>query len=258
MSRLLREYWERRALVWALARQSLIARYRGTTLGFLWTFLHPLLLFCVYALVFGIYVRVPAENYPAFLIAGLLPWTWFAQGLAIGTTSTLSEAPWIQQGGFSPAIPPLVTTVATCVNFLLTVPILVVVLFFLGVRPSAWLGLVPLMVGLQLLFQLGIVLATSALAVRFRDTIQLVTALLPVWFFMTPVIYPPSLVPEPYTWLLTLNPMAHLVGGFRAAFLGVNPPSWPGLAGAGLAGLVAFALGAAILAALRDRIPEEL
>ncbi len=255
---LLREYWDQRTLVWVLTRRQLIARYRGTALGFLWTFLHPLLLFAVYALVFGVFVRVDLERYPAFLLAGLLPWTWFAQGLAIGTTATLADGPWIRQAAFSPAIPPLVIALSALINFVLELPVVLGILLALGVRPGPSLALLPLVAALQFAFGLGLSLATSALAVRYRDTIQLLQALLPIWFFLTPVIYPLTQVPPRYVWLLDLNPMTHLAVAYQSVLYAGELPSPGRLAAAGACAVAAVVAGSAVLNRLRDRIPEEL
>jgi lipopolysaccharide transport system permease protein len=254
---ILREWLERRVLVAALVRRALIARYRGTSLGFLWTFLHPAMLFAAYALVFGVYVRVDVERYPAFLCAGLLPWTWFAQAAAIGTTSVLADAPFVRQGAFSPALSPLVTSLSTCVNFLLGLPVLVLALALLGAPPTRWLALAPLVGAIQLLFITGVSLGLGALCVRFRDTIQLVQSTLPILFLLTPVAYPAAMVPGRWSWAVELNPLAHLVGAWQAVLLG-RPPEPRALLLALAAALVACVGGAWTLEALRDRIPEEL
>jgi lipopolysaccharide transport system permease protein len=258
MSGIVREWIERRALVDALVRRALIARYRGTSLGFLWSFVHPAILFCAYALVFGIYIRMEVEgSYPAFLCAGLLPWTWFAQAVAMGTTAVLGDAPFVRQGAFSPAVSPLVVAVSTFVNFVLSLPVLLVVLAVLGVSPTPWLGLVPLLAALQLVMCLGCALLLSALCVRYRDTIQLVQALLPILFLLTPVVYPATIVPEPWAWVLRMNPLAQLMMAWQDVFLG-RAPDPIGLLTVGVGAVTAYVVGALVLDALRDRIPEEL
>lgn len=257
MREIVREWLERRVLVAALVRRSLIARYRGTSLGFLWSFLHPALLFVAYALVFGVYVRLDVDRYPAFLCAGLLPWTWFAQSVANGTTSILGDAPFVRQGSFSAAVPPLVLALATFVNFLLGLPVLVVVLLALGAPPTPWLALAPVIAAVQLLFVTGVSLGLGALCVRYRDTIQLVQATLPILFLLTPVAYPAEVVPEPWAWLVRLNPLAHLIEAWRDVLLG-RAPALGGLLGTAAAGLATCVAGAWTLEALRDRIPEEL
>lgn len=258
MLELAREYARQRHLVWVLTQRTLVARYRGTALGFLWTFLHPLLLLVVYALVFGVFVRMDVPHYAAFLFAGLLPWWWFAKTLAVSTTSILGDAPWVRQAAFSPTIPPLVANLAGLVDFALGVPILLVILAWQGAPPRPALAYLPLLCLLQFQLALGMGLALSALAVRFRDTIQLVQAITPLLFFLTPILYPASVVPEGYRWLLTYNPLAHLAQAYQAVLYHGQAPAPLSLAVVFGAGLVACVVGERVLDALRDRIPEEL
>lgn len=255
---IVREWIERRALVGALVRRALIARYRGTSLGFLWSFVHPAVLFVAYALVFGVYVRIEVEgSYSAFLCAGLLPWTWFAQSIAMGTTATLGDAPFVRQGAFSPAVSPLVVVIATFCNFVFSLPVLLVVLAALGTPLTPWLALAPVLALLQLLLCLGGALFLSAMCVRYRDTIQLVQAVMPIVFLLTPVAYPPTLVPEPYTWAVRLNPLAQLMTAWQDVLLG-RAPDPVGLITVAVGATLALVVGAFVLEALRDRIPEEL
>lgn len=251
------EWLERRALVAVLVRRALIARYRGTSFGFLWTFIHPAMLFVAYALVFGVYVRVDVPQYPAFLVAGLLPWSWFSQALAIGTTSILGDGPFIRQGAFPPSVSPLVVAVATFVNFLLSLPVLLLLLAFLGVSPTRWLLLAPVVALVQLLMVLGVSMALSAVCVRYRDVIQLVQSALPILFLLTPVAYPASMVPERWRWMIDVNPIAHLVQVWQQVLLG-QPVDGRQLGVAALSSVVACGAGALVLEGLRDRIPEEL
>lgn len=258
MFRFAAELYSRRTLVWGLTRRALVARYRGTALGFLWTFLHPLTLFGVYVLVFGVYVRLDVPDYAAFLCAGLLPWTWFAQGLAMGTTSALEEAAFLKQAAFPPAVPPLVTCLATGLNFLFALPILLGFLLALGIQPTVWLLLLPALLLVQGALLVGLTLATSALSVRYRDVVQLVQAALPLWFFLTPVVYPASMVPAGFRWLLRANPLAPLIGGYQRALLGRGELDLVGLAIVAAVAAVALLVGARVADAMRDRLPEEL
>lgn len=258
MIELARELAGRRALIWALTRRSLIARYRGTGLGFLWSFLHPALTFAVYVLVFRVYVRIEVEGYAAFLCAGLLPWTWFAQAVAIGTTSILGDAPFVRQPTFSPALSPLVTCLATGVHFACGLPILLGVLLLLGAPLTPWLLLLPLLALVQLGLCYGVCLWTAPLTVRYRDLAQLVQAGLPLLFFLTPVVYPAEMVPAPWSRLLLLNPLAPLIGSYQRVLFSGLAPDPAGLAVAVVAALLLLASGSAVHARLRERIPEEL
>ncbi len=252
------ELWRHRALVWALARRDLVARYRGTALGFLWTFLHPLLYLGVYSLVFDHVAPVGVERYPAFLFAGLLPWTWFSSSLLVSTTSILADAPLVKRAAFPASVPSAVVATGSLVNFLLGLPVLFLVLAFEGVRPTAWVLALPVPIALQFLLGLGLGLGVSALTVRFRDVGQLAAALMPLAFFLTPIVYPAERFPREAAAFLWINPLALLTQSYRSILIdgaAPDPRAVVALAGAAALALVA---GAAVLERLRDRIPEEL
>src|SRR5262249_35346823 len=174
-----RELLKHRALVWALVRRDLIGRYRGTVLGFLWTFLHPLLYLGVYSFVFGRVARIGVDHYEAFLFAGLLPWTWFSSSVLVASTSILADAPLVKRASFPASVPAAVASTSALVNFVLELPVLFVVLWVSGIRPTPWLLALPLLVALQFGIALGLGIAMSALTVRFRDANQLLTAIMP-------------------------------------------------------------------------------
>jgi lipopolysaccharide transport system permease protein len=253
-----RDFWEQKTLAWVLTRRTLIARYRGTALGFLWTFLHPLLTFLVYVLVFGVFVPVGVDNYPAFLLSGLLPWSWFATSVSLATTSILGDAPWIRQGAFASSISPFVVSFSALINFALTLPILLGLLLALGVKFTPWLLLLPVLALLQFVFILGISLAVASLAVRYRDVAQIVQVLLPLLFFMTPIIYSPAQVPPGFTWILSVNPMAQLSSAWQSVLHAGEPPSLQTLGILSVWAVVAYEVGSRIYELHRDRIPEEL
>jgi len=257
LGRLIRDYTARWALLQVLTRRELVARYRGTVLGFGWSLFQPAFTLVVYALVFGVFVQVGVERYPAFLCAGLVPWTWFAQSTAMGTTSLLGHAPFLKQGAMSPAIPPGVIALATAVNFLLTLPLVVALIWALGVAPGPGLVYLPLLILVQGLLCWGLALCLGVLCVRYRDLGQLVQTLLPLCFVLTPVLYPAERVPAEFAWVLALNPLAPLVEGYQRALLGGGAPPLTVLVPA-LLGVLCVAFGAALCERSRDRIAEEL
>jgi ABC-type polysaccharide/polyol phosphate export permease len=260
---LLSELYRFRALTWALARRDLLARYRGTALGFGWSLLHPLLYLGAYALVFGRVAPIGVERYPAFLFAGLLPWSWFSSCLLIGSTSILADAPLVKRAAFPSSIPAFVVSIATGANFLLALPVLFLVLALTGTRPNVAALAIPLLVVLQFLLQLGLATALSALTVRFRDVAQLAQASMPLLFILTPVVYPAALVSTRLpgaaaTVALWANPAALIARSWqRVLYEGAFPEALVLLALAAHAA-VALALGHVVLEKLRDRIPEEL
>lgn len=257
------EILRHRSLVWALARRDLLARYRGTLLGFAWTFVHQLVALATFTFVFGSVARVGVEHYPAFVLTGLLPWSWLSSCVLVGSTSILGDAALVKRAAFPASVPPVVVALSTLVNFLLGLPILAAVLLASGVTPTPWALALPLVVALQLVFALGLSLGLAALTVRYRDVVQLAHALMPVWFLLTPVAYPPALVAERTTPALAAvalwaNPAALLADSYqRILFQGVAPdPRALGLLA--LFAALAFWGGGRVLEALRDRIPEEL
>ncbi len=168
----LKELYTYRALIQNLVLRDLKARYRGSVLGFLWTFLNPLLLMATYALVFSVYMRIGMEKYTAFLLTGLLPWIWFSSSLLMGTTSIVEGGGLIKKVFFPPQVLPTVTVITNTVNFLLSLPFLLVFLLLFRVEVGWTLvGLLPVM-AIQLVLTMGLVLILSALTVRYRERIK--------------------------------------------------------------------------------------
>jgi ABC-type polysaccharide/polyol phosphate export permease len=246
-----------RSLVLALLERELKARYRGSILGFVWTFLNPLLLMAVYALVFRFYMRIAVANYALFLLAGLLPWTWFSSSLADGTNAIVGGSSLVTKSLFPTEILPVVVVLSNMVNFALSIPLLALAGWAYGVSfsPLAWLWLVPVMV-LQCVFTLGLVLSLAALNVHYRDVQHVVANLLLLWFFLTPIVYPASQVPERLHLLLWANPVALFTEIYRDIFV---TPAWPNLEAFGVLtiyALVSILVGAKIFDGYRDTFPE--
>ena len=203
--------WRFRAAVGVLIGRELKARYRGAALGFVWSVLNPLVFMAVYVLVFSVYLRIDLEHYPAFVLCGLLPWTWFASSLTEGSRSIIDNRGLVKKVALPPSIFPLVSIGSNLAHFLFSMPVLVVLLFALGVRVSWAVLLFPAVLLVQFLLTFGIALVCSALAVRFRDMLQVVPNLLTLWFFVTPIFYSEEMVPGPFRALLLINPMAPLI-----------------------------------------------
>ena len=254
---MVRDLMRHRSLVAALLVRQLQARYRGSILGFVWTFLNPLLLMAVYGLVFRYFMRIAVPNYALFLLAGLLPWTWFVSALSEGTNSIVGGSSLVTKSLFPTEILPTVVVLSNMVNFLLSIPLMIIAAALYGILPDPllWLLLAPVVV-LQLVFTVGLVLALSALNVHYRDVQHVVANLLTLWFFLTPIIYPVSQVPEPFRKLFIANPMALFAETYQAIFV---TASWPGLDSLGILALYAgasFLVGARIFDGYRDTFAE--
>jgi lipopolysaccharide transport system permease protein len=251
-----------RALVLSLVSRELKARYRGSVLGFLWSFVNPLLLLATYTLVFTLILpnRQPdIQPFFLFLFCGILPWTWFQASLAESSSVLIASANLIKKVLFPAEVLPTVCVLANLAHLLLGLPILLAILAFEGRLASTAL-LLPLPMLVQLVLTLGLSLFLSALTVHFRDLQSILSHVLHLWFFATPVIYSYAQIAEgtPLRQALRLNPMTHVIVTYQQMLFHGNVDHWRGLFLALLVGLLAFAAGAFLFDRLRDTLPEEV
>lgn len=225
MLRNVAELWRYRALVWALVCRHLSARYRGSVLGFFWSFLNPLCLIAVYALVFRYYMRfTQVENYTLFLFSGLLPWIWFSSGLLGATSSIASGGNLITKALFPPHVLPTVEVITNLANFLFALPLIIIFMLISGGLPTASLLALPFVILVEFFFLLGLSLAFSALNVYYRDIQHILGNLLTLWFFLCPIIYPAESIPERLRFTLLINPIAVFTQMYQGIFVhGVFP-----------------------------------
>lgn len=208
--------WRYRDLVANIVRRDLYLRYKGSTLGFAWSLLHPLIMAGVYTFAFEYVMQMRVEHYPLFLLSGLLPWMFFTASLGSATVAVAENSALVRKVAFPRALLPLAAVASQFVQFALMYVVLVPVAIALGVGLSpVWIALVPLML-LQALFVGGLGLLLATAYVYFRDTRHLLDVLLQVWFWLTPIVYAPSLVPEQYRTWLFLNPMATFVMAYHS------------------------------------------
>ena len=251
-----------RALVQSLVSRELKARYRGSVLGFLWSFVNPLLVLLTYTLVFTVILpnrQADIQPYFLFLFCGILPWTWFSASLAEASGVIIASGNLIKKVLFPAEVLPTVTVLANLVHFLLGLPILLAFLAWKG--KLAWTAVfLPLPMLVQLVLTLGLALFLSALTVHFRDLQNILTHVLHLWFFATPVIYSYAAIPEgsPLRQALRLNPMTHVMVTYQQILFHGNVDHWRGLFLALLVGVLAFAVGTFLFDRLRDTLPEEV
>jgi lipopolysaccharide transport system permease protein len=221
----LREIWWHRELLYFLAWRDIKVRYKQTVIGVAWAILQPLLVMVVFSLIFGGLLGVPSNGvpYPVFAYAALLPWTFFASALIASSNSLVRDANLITKVYFPRVIAPIAATFAPAVDFALAFVILLVLMLFFGIVPGITVIALPIFFLLAFLTALALGLWLSALNVKYRDIGYVVPFLIQVWLFLTPVVYPSSIVPEPLRALYWLNPMAGVVEGFRWALLGTEP-----------------------------------
>ena len=271
LQRLLRH----RTLIQTLVARELKARYRGSILGFFWSFANPLLLLLVYTFVFSVVLAgfrpVDIEPYALFLFCGLLPWTWFSTALTDSSNSLLVNGNLIKKVLFPAEVLPMVSVIANMVHFLLALPILLLGLAFFAANVPGPIELLwfPVVLAVQFLLTLGLALILAALTVHFRDIRDLLANILTFWFFATPIIYPMSLVagrgprfgdlPPLGKLLMDLNPFTHLAISYQEILFYDGPfGHWKWLLGLAAGSVVVFLVGYALFDRLRDSFAEEL
>jgi len=219
--------WHKTAmLIKHLTWRHLAARYRGSSLGFAWSLLNPLILMGVYTFVFRYIFRatVPGVPFPVFLLTGILAWNFFSSAALNAAVSLVSGASLINKAAFPRITLPVSAVLASAVNYVVTIPIMIAFGMIFGVFPTFFLLLLPGALLLILLMAIGVGALLSALMPFFNDLQHLIEVALTIWFFLTPVVYPMSQVPEGLVPFYRLNPMVGLIELVHSVFLGQDLP----------------------------------
>jgi len=218
----LHELWIYRELLYFLTWRDVKVRYKQTQLGIAWAIIQPLLTMLVFTLFFGRLAGIPSDNvpYPLFAYAGLLAWTFFANAITSSGNSVVGSAHLITKVYFPRMIIPGAAVAAGLVDFVIALGILVLLMIYYGVALTWSILMFPLLVLLTTLLALAVGMWLSALNVKYRDVRFALPFLVQSWMFVSPVIYPTSLLPEKYRWLLWLNPMTGIIEGYRSSLFG--------------------------------------
>lgn len=243
---MIRDWIRFRELFACLVARDLKVRYRGSALGFLWTFLNPILLMAVYTMIFAVFMRSPVENYPVFVFCGLLPWHWLSGALSFATGAIHQNSGIVKKVYFPTEFLPLVAVTSTMINFLLALAVLALMLMWFHVAPGLALLALPVVMVTQYVFVAAVAMVFALLNTFYRDVEQLQGVLLMIWFYVTPVVYPASMVPAQYLPWMALNPMFHVVEGYRAILV---QGAMPDLAALGLTLLGSMLLFGVVLGA---------
>ena len=237
----LREIWDYRELLYFLTKRDIKVRYKQTILGGLWAVIQPAFTMIVFTLFFGRLARVPSDGlpYPIFVYAGLLPWTYFANAVSTSGNSLVGSANLITKVYFPRLMVPASAALAGLLDFFIALLVLAALMVYYQFLPGAGILLFPFLVALTFLCTVGVGLWLSALNVQYRDIRYAIPFLIQIWMFLSPVIYPVSLLKDKYQWLLALNPMGGVIHAYRASLLGHQPIDWPLL---GLSALIIIAL----------------
>lgn len=236
-----REIWSYRELFYFLTKRDIKVRYKQTVLGGLWAIIQPAFTMIVFTLFFGRLARMPSDGlpYPVFVYAGLLPWTYFANAVSASGNSLVGNANLITKVYFPRIVVPGSAALAGLLDFFIALFVLAALMIYYRLLPGPGILLFPFLVALTFLCAVGVGLWLSALNAQYRDIRYAIPFLIQIWMFVSPVIYPVSLVQGKYQWLLALNPMGGVIHAYRACLLGHQPIDWGLL---GLSTLIILAL----------------
>jgi lipopolysaccharide transport system permease protein len=223
----LHELWAYRELITSFTLRDIKLRYKQTGLGIAWAVLQPLLTMVIFTVFFGGLAKIPSDGvpYPLFVLAALLPWTLFAEGLTRSTTSMVTNANIMTKVYFPRLIMPLSSIISPLVDFAVSFIILIAMMVYYGYAPTLNLIFLPLFLLLALATSFGVGLWLSALNVKYRDFQYTVPFMIQILMFASPVVYASSLVPESLRVWYGINPMTGVIEGFRWAILGTGAPS---------------------------------
>jgi homopolymeric O-antigen transport system permease protein len=239
----LRELYYYRELLYLLTWRDITLRYKQTFLGASWAILQPVLGTVVFTVFFHRVGKIPSEGvpYPVFALVGLVPWTFFSNGLLLGSNSLIMNYSLITKIYFPRLLIPLATILAGLLDLLVASAVLAGLMAWYGIAPG-WsvLWMLPLLILVTVLATAGVTTWLAALNVRYRDVRFVVPFLAQLWLFATPIAYPASLVPSRWRVLEGLNPMAGVVEGFRAVLLPTHLNATPIVVVSSLSAVVMF------------------
>ena len=239
-----RELWDARELLGFLVWRDVTVRYKQTVLGVAWAVLQPVFTMIVFTVIFGKLAKMPSEGvpYPVFVYAGLLPWMFFSTAVTGASQSLVNQQSLLTKIYLPRLFVPTAAIGGGLVDLGVSFVVFAGLLIYFGVIPGWGVLAVPGLVLLTVVAALGVGLALAAITVTYRDFRYVIPFMVQVWLYLSPVIYPVSLVPPQWQWLLAVNPMVGVIDGFRSSILGL-PWNLPNLAISTLSACVMLAYG---------------
>lgn len=256
----IKRVFEYREMLKNNVRKELRARYKGSVLGFFWTFLNPLLQLVVYSIVFStvMKVKVPNYNYTIFLFVGLVPWNFLAASVQQSTMIITANSNLIKKIYFPRIILPLTITLTNLVNMLLTFVIVFIALFIFGSQISIWYTFLPVIIIVETIFVLALTLFLSSITVYFRDLEHITGIILMAWIYLSPVIYPSEYIPSSVFNLFKMNPMFSIIESYRDVLMFNRQPDMFGLLYVLMLSVILLITGYLVFDKLQKRFAEEI
>lgn len=254
----LMELYAYREMLYNLVKKNLRVRYKGSLLGFLWTFINPLLQLLVYSAVFSIILRVQIENYAIYLFVALIPWLFFSTAILDSTSCIIANKDLIKKIYFPRLIIPLSVATTAFMNMLFSMVIVLLALLFSGVGISIYLIFLPIIMLFQFVMVIGACFLFASFNVFFRDLEHILGIVLMSWFYLTPIVYTMEMIPERYLRIYHLNPMTSVVSAYRDILYYKQMPHLDSLFLIFGFSLVALVVGCAVFQKLQRSFAEEL
>lgn len=233
-------------------------KYKGSFLGVLWSFINPLLSVIIYAIVFHYIMRFNIENYLIYLIAGIIPWNFFTAAINSGMNSVIFNADIIKKVYFPRIILPISSVTSCLVNFLISCLIIIIFALFSDVGISIYLLFLPIVALIQYILTLGFVFILSAVEIYVRDIEHIINFFIGMLFYVTPILYTTNYVPEQFSFILKINPLAYIIDAYHSIFYYKTMPNLEGLGIIGIISLIVFGLGYMIFNKLQKGFAEEV
>ena len=252
-----KELYKYRELLKSNVKKEIRGKYKGSILGILWSFINPLLQTLVYTIVFSLIMRNTMDNYLIFVITGIIPWNFFITVISQGTNTILVNGGIVKKVYFPREILPISITTSGLVNFFISCVIIMAFVIGSGIGLSWLIIFLPLVALIQYIFTLGIIFILSAVDVYIRDTEYIVNFILNMAFYATPVLYTTYMF-KSYEWILNLNPLTHILNGYRDIFYYQQIPDFQALGIIALLSVIVCFFGYKIFKKLERGFAEEL
>lgn len=257
--RIIKELYAYRQMIYSLVRRDLRGRYKGSVLGFLWTFLNPLLQLMVYTFVFSFILQSNIEKFYLFLFVALVPWLFFATCLSGGASCVLAQQDMVKKIYFPREVLPVTHATSQFINMIFSFIVIFIVIIISGVGINfAALLYLPIIMLVEYILCLGITMLFSGLTVYFRDLEYILGIVSMVWMYMTPVLYSVEIIPEKYLPLFIINPMTPIITAYRDILYYKQIPHLSTLVHAFILGLIVLVLGCFSFSRLKRHFAEEL
>ena len=255
---MLKELYNYRQLLKSNISKEVRGKYKGSFLGVLWSFVNPLLMTLVYAIVFPFLLRSSQPHYTTFIVIAIIPWTWFTYSIMSATNTFLVNAGIIKKVYFPREILPISIVTSGLINFLISCIIICIFVLCSGIGFSWNILYLPLIAIVQYILQLGIVFITSAIDVYIRDAEYIINFFVQMLFYGTPVLYSVDMFPEQFRWILRLNPMATIIESYRNIFYYKTHPNFHMLGIVFIGSCILLLIGTLIFKKLQKGFAEQL